>query len=34
MGYTVMDLYYSEKNMKALVGLAREMLVKLSIIMM
>jgi len=31
MGFTVMDSYYSEKNMKVLVGLAREMLVRLSI---
>jgi len=34
MGFTVMDSYYSEKNMKTLVGLAREMLVRLSITMM
>jgi len=34
MGFTVMDSYYSEKNMKVLVGLAREMLVRLSITMM
>jgi len=33
MGFTVMDSYYSEKNMKVLVGLAREMLVRLSIMM-
>jgi len=34
MGFTVMDTYYSEKNMKVLIGLAREMLVRLSITMM
>jgi len=34
MGFTVMDSYYSEKNMKVLIGLAREMLVRLSITMM
>jgi len=34
MGFTVMDSYYSEKNMKVLVELAREMLVRLSIMMM
>jgi len=34
MGFTIMDSYYSEKNMKVLVGLAREMLVRLSITMM
>jgi len=34
MGFTVMDSYYSEKNMKTLVELAREILVRLSITLM
>jgi len=34
LGFTVMDSYYSEKNMKALVGLAREMFVRLSLVIM
>jgi len=34
MGFTVMDSYYSEKNMKVLVELAREMLIRLLITMM
>jgi len=34
MGFTVMDSYYSEKIMKVFVGLAREMLIRLSITLM
>jgi len=34
MGFTVMASYYSEKSMKVLVGLASEMLVGLSLVMM
>jgi len=34
MGFTVMDSYYSEKNMKVLLMLSREMLVRLSLVML